>query len=297
MNLAEPSTALVLAAFGRRYVVRDHRDGTESIALARGRDKNIAVGDQVSIKPGGGGESIITDRFARSSVFLRSVAARQKVLAANIDQVALVISPDPHYSEEIVLRVMINAHAADLPLLVFANKQDHQRFADIEKRLQLFESFGVRVSRISALIEPAEAAQQVGELLANQTTLLCGESGMGKSTLLNILVPDASQKTAEISAALKSGKHTTTSSRLFDLGAGIAGQLIDSPGFQQFGLAHLSASEREHAMPEFAGHLGHCRFHNCQHRNEPGCAIQLAHQAGEIDPLRLRLFLSLAEHD
>lgn len=299
MTAATQAYALVLAAYGRRFIVRNEETGQETIALTKGRDLGVAVGDRVMTKPAGGNESVITELTPRRSLFIRSAARKSKTLAANIDQVALVIAPSPHYSEQIVLRVMIAAHAADLPMTILANKQDHERFTSIEPRLALFESLGVNVISISALIEPASARDLVANFLDGQTTLLCGESGMGKSTLLNLLVPDADQRTASISAALKSGKHTTTSSRLFDLNAERPGQgyVIDSPGFQQFGLAHLSMSEREHAMPDFNDYLGQCRFHNCQHTNEPGCAIRAALEANLIDPLRYRLFLDLAEHD
>ena len=304
MGTAAPSAAhadeaVVIAAFGRRFMVR-HLGGTEeSLAMAQGRDLGLAIGDRVLIKPAGGDEQIITKLLPRRTELLRSVARRSKVLAANIDQVAIVIAPDPHYSEEIVMRVMIAAHAADLPVIMLANKQDHPRFDVIEPRLALFESLDVQIIRISALTAPQVTQARVRELFENRTTVLCGESGMGKSTLLNLLVADAEQRTAGISAALKSGRHTTTSSRLFDLDPARpeAGHLIDSPGFQQFGLSHLSRSQREHAMPDFNDYLGQCRFHNCQHEKEPGCAIVAARDAGLIDPLRYKLFIGLSEFD
>ena len=299
MASAAIDQAVVTAAFGRRYLVRNLNTLTEQIAMAQGRDLGLAVGDIVTTKPAGGDELIVTRRGKRRSELMRSVARRTKVLAANIDQVALVISPEPHYSEEIVLRVMIAAHTANLPLILLANKQDHASFKAIEPRLQLFESIGVKVFRISAKEASKHARESISGQLAHQCSLLCGESGMGKSTLLNLLVANANQRTETISTALKSGKHTTTSSRLFDLDdlPEGPGTLIDSPGFQQFGLAHLSSSQREHAMPEFEDYLGQCRFHNCRHLDEPGCAIRKAVADGDIDSLRYKLFLQLAEHD
>jgi ribosome biogenesis GTPase len=120
---------------------------------------------------------------------------------------------------------------------------------------------------------------------------------MGKSTLVNTLVPDADLRTQAISTALATGKHTTTFSRLFDLPEAVASdaRLIDTPGFQTFGIAHLSASQLAHAMPEFAPLLGRCRFNDCTHRDEPGCAVRAAMEAGEIDGRRFQLYGRLVE--
>jgi ribosome biogenesis GTPase len=128
---------------------------------------------------------------------------------------------------------------------------------------------------------------------------MLGESGMGKSTLLNLLVPDAQQRTGEYSRALQSGRHTTTFSRLFDMPASLASnaRIIDSPGFQQFGIAHLSATEREHGVPDFKPYLGQCRFNNCTHQAEPDCAIRLAVEQGRVDRIRYKIFCELAADD
>ena len=131
--------------------------------------------------------------------------------------------------------------------------------------------------------------------LAGRTTLLLGQSGMGKSTLVNCLIPNAGLRTQEISTALDAGRHTTTFTRLFDLPAPLSGRIIDSPGFQTFGLEHLSESQRLHAMPECQALLGQCRFHSCTHRDEPGCAIRAAVKDGRIDERRYSLLLKLHE--
>ncbi|MET0508444.1 MAG: ribosome small subunit-dependent GTPase A [Burkholderiaceae bacterium] len=129
--------------------------------------------------------------------------------------------------------------------------------------------------------------------LGGGRTLLLGQSGMGKSTLVNALIPTAAQQTASISRALNSGRHTTTVTRAFELPGG--GTLIDSPGFQTFEVDHLSRWQIDHAMPEFADLLGHCRFNDCEHRGEPGCAVLEAREAGRIDDLRLRLYRELID--
>ena len=231
----------------------------------------------------------------RTTELLRSVAHRRKVLAANVDLAALVIAPDPSFSEEIALRVSMAAHAAGIPLLLVANKIDSPNFGRLRARLQAYARLGYDSVAVSAREAPEETRALLTPHLRGRATLLLGESGMGKSTLLNALVPDAGHRTAAISQALGSGRHTTTFTRAFRLPASIAPEavLIDSPGFQQFGLAHLSRWEREHAMPEFDRWRGQCRFNDCHHRDEPGCAIRAAVERGDIDRLRYRLFIGL----
>ncbi len=144
---------------------------------------------------------------------------------------------------------------------------------------------------ISVKAAPDAARALLTPLFAGQSSILIGQSGMGKSSLINLLVPDADIATREISAALDTGKHTTTFTRLYHLDGG--GSIIDSPGFQEFGLHHLSEGMLERAFPEFAPHLGQCRFYNCHHVNEPGCAILAAVEAGAISRMRHELYLQL----
>jgi len=297
---AGPEAALVVASYGRRYLLRFEADGTERPAVSRGKRTEACVGDLVAASRLGVDQAVIERIEPRRNLLLRSDRYRSKALAANVDRAAVVIAGEPPYSEELLLRLTLAIEAAGVALLVIANKTDleaaHQR---IRPRLELLRSLGHSVVELAAQAAPAAAVSALRPWLANSTTVLLGESGMGKSSLVNALAPDAAQATRAISTALGTGRHTTTFSRLFELDAAIApnARIIDSPGFQSFGLAHLSASQRVHAMAEFRPLIGNCRFHSCTHRHEPGCAIRAAAEAGKIDPLRYRLFIDLYERD
>lgn len=285
----------VLAAYGRQFLVLPDESDCSVRAVSKGRNADVAVGDRVDLSDAGKDQMLIASVHTRRNALKRSTDRRSKVLAANIDQTALVLAPEPAYSESIVLRVGIAAASEGISLLIIANKSDSPAFAGIASRLALFEQLGLPVIPVSAREQPEDCRQKLSALLTARTTLLLGESGMGKSTILNLLVPDAQQRTGEFSRALQSGRHTTTFSRMFSLPNQFAhdARLIDSPGFQQFGIAHLSASEREHGMPDFAPWLGQCRFNNCTHQAEPGCAIRQAVERGEIDAIRYKIFIEL----
>ena len=285
----------MVAGFGRQLLVRD-AGGGQFIAVTRGRNAQVTVGDLVRISVLGSGQAVIESIQPRRNEFKRSDAARTKRIAANIDQAGVVIAAHPPFSEELLLRVAIAASVAAIPLALIVNKCDLlEARAAIEPRLAVYRGLGYPVIECSARADPEATRGVLGPWLAGRSTLLLGQSGMGKSTLINCIVPQAGLRTQEISEALGSGRHTTTFTRMFALPGDDDGVVIDSPGFQSFGLEHLSESERAHAMPEYAALLGSCRFHNCTHRGEPGCAIRTAAQDGRIDSYRYRLFLRLAD--
>ncbi|MEK9719485.1 MAG: ribosome small subunit-dependent GTPase A [Quisquiliibacterium sp.] len=286
--------ATVIAAFGRQSLIRSDQ-GEQMSAVARGRSLQVAVGDHVQAVRLGAGQAVIEGVSPRSNEFKRSDIARTKWLASNLDQAAVVIEPSPPYSEDLLLRVMIAGRAEGIELALIVNKRDlADASARIEPRLAVYRALGYQLIECSAK-HPEAARDALMPWLLGRTTLLLGQSGMGKSTLINCLVPDAGQRTREISQALASGKHTTSFTRMFALGDDDSGRIIDSPGFQAFGLEHLSSSQRTHAMPEYAPLLGACRFHNCTHRTEPGCAIRAACEDGRIDSLRYQLFARLTD--
>jgi ribosome biogenesis GTPase len=287
--------ALVTASYGRHFLVRpDDADArAERVAVTRGKRGDACVGDRVLIRRVGDDQAVIETITPRRNEIRRSDAWRSKMLAANVDQVGIVVAGDPPFSEELVLRVMCAAATANVPTALLANKNDLAAArAAIEPRLAVYRSLGLPVFDISAGTDPQRALETLHEWLSNRTTLLVGQSGMGKSTLVNLLVPDAELRTQAISTALSTGRHTTTFSRLFELPALRApgARIVDTPGFQTFGLAHLSPSQLSHAMPEFVPLLGQCRFNDCLHREEPGCAVRAAAENGRIDEWRLRLY-------
>src|SRR5690606_5222751 len=279
-----PEPALVVASYGRRYLLRFEADGDERPAVSRGKRTEACVGDIVAAMRVGADQAVIERIEPRRNRLQGSGRYRSKALAANVDRAAVVIAGEPSYSEELLLRIMLAVEGSGIALLVIANKIDlveaHRRIAP---RLELLRSLGYPVAEVSAEMAPAEAAKVLRPWLADSVTVLLGESGMGKSSLVNVLVPDAEQTTREVSVALGTGRHTTTFTRLFELDDAVApdARIIDSPGFQTFGLAHLSASQRVHAMADFRPYIGQCRFHSCTHRREPDCAIRAAAQAGE----------------
>ena len=279
----------VVAAHGRHYLI-ELADGSTLPCFPRGKKSELACGDRVQLERSGEAQGVIDTILPRSSLLYRSNEFRQKLSAANVTLAVLVVATEPSFSDELVTRCLVAAESQDIKALIVLNKCDLiERLPDAEAALSPFTRLGYSILHLSALGEVDALRTQ----LAGQTSVLVGQSGMGKSTLVNALVPTAGARTREISEALDSGRHTTTHATLYRLPDGAA--LIDSPGLQEFGLHHLSRSELEHGFREYRVWQGHCRFRNCRHDREPGCAIREAVEAGDVDASRHDTFLRLCQ--
>ena len=276
---------LVVAAYRRHYEVA-LPDGERIECILKGRSLRIAVGDHVSFERTRDGAAI-TGVEPRRNLVYRSDAFKEKLLAANVTQVAAVVAPDIAVDEDLLNRWMIAAEAAQCRYVIFANKHDLPSFAQLRTRLAPYEALGYPIVPISAKRDITDARTW----LEGQHTVLVGQSGMGKSTLINALVPDAQVRTMQVSEALKAGRHTTTSTTLYMLDED--SWIVDSPGVKVFGLAHVPPDDLPGAFVEMRPYLGHCRFRDCRHGAEPGCAVTEAVARGKIAPHRLSLLHAL----
>jgi len=273
----------VVAAYGRRFLVESH-GGDFIPCLARGRHAQYACGDRVLVKRTAQGEGVIEAADPRSTLFLRAAPHRRKLIAANATQVAVITAGEPSVSDELVCRVLVAAGSQGVRGLIVVNKTDLEApTAALRERLAPLARAGYPLVETSAKRDVTALRSR----LAGETTVLIGQSGMGKSTLVNALVPEAQATTQEISRFLDSGRHTTSHTRLYRLDA--ASAVIDSPGVQEFGLAHLTPAEIERGFPELAPFAGRCRFRDCRHRTEPGCAVREAAETGAVHPRRIEL--------
>ena len=274
------SNGLIVAAFGRHYEVQ-LTDGSRVTGYPRGKKSTYVCGDQVELSPDGQ----LLAHAPRTSLLYRSDAFRQKLIAANVTQLMLVVATEPAFSDALLTRALVAAEHEGIRPLIVLNKCDlHTRLADARAQLEMYQTLGYRVVELAA----CQDASPLRDIISGETTLLMGQSGMGKSTLINALIPDAGAQTREISTALDTGKHTTTHARIYHTPEGDL--LIDSPGLQEFGLAHLRLGEIEFGFIDFRAYLGACRFRDCRHQNEPDCAIKQAALTGAVHPRRLEQF-------
>jgi ribosome biogenesis GTPase / thiamine phosphate phosphatase len=279
---------LVVTSRRRRFAV--HLDSGEEIdCVLKGRATTLACGDVVRVARVAGG-GVIEGVEPRSSLFYRSDAFREKLIAANVTQVIGVVAPDLAVDEDLVSRWAVACEAEHCRLVLVANKADVSEHARLVARLAPYAALGYAVV-------PLAARQDVGPLLpwlVGQHSVLIGQSGMGKSTILNALAPQAAARTAEISEALLTGRHTTTESTLHKLPAAIGdGWIVDSPGMRTFGLAHLDPAHIANAFVDLRPYLGHCRFRDCRHDREPGCAVREAVAQGAVAAHRAALLRTL----
>ena len=276
----------VVAAFGRHFDV-ETSEGIVS-CVTRGKKGGIACGDRLQIEMTGTAQGVIKAIDTRSSLLFRSDEFKEKIIAANVTQIIVVVAAEPAFYEDLVSRCLIAAEAASLKIVIVLNKCDLEQATQAAlKQLQLYRDLGYPLVTLSA----RQDISPLRPYLQGETSVLVGQSGMGKSSIINALLPAAQAHTREISQALNSGKHTTTHARLYHLDDD--SHIIDSPGLQEFGLAHVNEMDIAHAFVEFRPYLGHCRFSNCRHLVEPGCAVLEAATTGKIDRRRLGTFHKL----
>ncbi|MEO5606635.1 MAG: ribosome small subunit-dependent GTPase A [Polaromonas sp.] len=308
--VAGTQPGLVVAGFGRHVLV-ETLSGQRLICHPRGKKSQVVVGDRIQWLPSQD-EGTIEKIEPRSNLFYRQDELRTKSFAANLDLVLILMAAEPEFSESQLTRALIAAEAEHIKPVIALNKSDLvEPFGRAWTKLAPYRAMGYQMLSLAikpkeatsatALAQDAESAQtaELMALLRGKKTLVLGPSGAGKSSLTNLLVPQAKVLTAEISQALNSGKHTTTSTTLYWIDEARTTALIDSPGFQEFGLHHIEPMQLANNMPDFKAHAQDCKFYNCTHLHEPGCGVisevKSASGASSISANRYRLYSELFE--
>jgi ribosome biogenesis GTPase len=276
---------LVITRYGQRQLV-EAENGEVFQAVSR---KNIGfsvAGDRVLFQNTRHGDAIITAICPRETELKR----QDKLIAANIDQLWLVVALEPHYEYELIDRYLILAENSSLPISIIVNKiellnNENQTFGDFKH----YQSLGYDVHFLS--IKNQTNLEKFKGQLINKSHIFLGQSGVGKSSLINSLIPDLELRVNEISSKSKLGKHTTTNTTIYHIPSG--GDLIDSPGVREFQLDSLSEFEIKSGFKEFKALSGECRFRDCRHINEPNCAVKDALDKGEININRYESYLNI----
>ena len=285
---AELDIGLVVAGHGRHYIV-ESPEGVRITCHPRGKKSDCVVGDRVRWQATGD-EGVIEQVEPRRNLLFRQDEWKTKSFAANLDQLLVLVAAAPVFSESQLARALVAAESAGIPARIVLNKADLPSIDAARARLLPYTAMGVDVIEVAMKARPQEASDAILPLLRDKATLVLGPSGTGKSTLINLLAPDAKAQIGDISIALNSGRHTTTSTQWYWLDAERQSGLLDSPGFQEFGLRQIDAPQLAMLMPDLRRHAGECKFYNCAHQHEPGCGVRAALARGEISESRYRIY-------
>jgi ribosome biogenesis GTPase len=284
--------ARVVATFGRTVLI-ELPDGGVLPATRRGKRGDVVVGDTVTASLASADQAVIESIEARTSLLFRADAHRIKELAANVDQVVVMFASRPAFDRDFIWKALVAAHCAGIEALVVRNKIELPDGQEAQAVLDQVAQLGWRTLAVSCKLD-SRPPTVLADALAGKKSLLIGQSGMGKSTLINLLVPGAAARTQEYSQRANAGRQTTTAARWFALPGG--GAIVDTPGFKEFGLSHLGRSQIAGAFPEIEHALAQsqCRFLDCRHVDEPICVVRAAANAGTFAPARYRFYRSLA---
>jgi ribosome biogenesis GTPase len=257
----------------------------------------VVVGDEVACEADEGGDYVIADILPRRNYVIRRASNLSKeshIIAANVDQALLMASlRSPETPTEFVDRFLVTCEAYKVPVTILLSKLDLQEAEAVAEFRAVYEGAGYRVLEVS--VREGRGVEEVRELLAGRTTLVSGNSGVGKSTLIQAIDPSLDIRTGEISESHHKGRHTTTFSTMYPLAGG--GAVIDTPGIKGFGLIDIDEAELWHYFPEMMRVAPACRFYNCTHTHEPGCAVTEAVKAGEIAWPRYESYLKIRDED
>ncbi len=283
-------SALVVKAYGRQFIVEI--DGTNYQAVTKSKKTEYVVGDIVGIEEINSEQVQIVDVIKRDNLVYRTDNNRSKIIASNIDQMLIVIAVKPNCNLNFLNNCLIFAESAGITPIIIINKTDLTESADFtNKIINLYTaSLGYEVISLSAY----NGCDAILSKLANKNSLLIGQSGVGKSTIINQVIPDGRARTGEISKSENTGCHTTTNAELYHINN--HSNIIDCPGLQEFGLYHLDVDRLIEYFPEIKDHLGECKFRNCRHLNEPGCIVKTLYENGQMDKVRFELLQSITNN-
>lgn len=296
-ELGEEQAGLVIAHYGQQLdieALEGERRGRILRCFARANIQGLVTGDRVVWRPAADDTGVIVARSERTSLLQRPDNFGQlKPVAANIDHIILVIAPEPEPHDNLIDRYLVAAESTGIPTVILLNKSDlldDRNRSSIDALLARYRTLGYDIVTTSA---KGDAGHRAGEqafhaLVDGKTSVFVGQSGVGKSSIIQTLLPDETLRVGALSESTGKGTHTTTTARLFHLKG--SGDLIDSPGIREFGLWHMTPDEIEEGFREIRPLIGYCRFRNCRHQGEPGCAIEAAASEGRISPQRMHSF-------
>ncbi len=284
-SLGPEQVGQVIESFGRQINV-ENDEGLITRCHLRANLDNPVAGDRVIWQQGPEAGVIVAIEERRSLLSRPDFNGQPKSIAANIDQMLIVVAAQPPVYANLIDRYLVAAEAHGLDALIVQNKADIPLDADTHAMLQSYEQTGYRLLRVSS--KSGEGLTELKAALRDAISIFVGQSGVGKSSLVNALLPEANTAVGELSHAADKGRHTTTTARLFHFPDG--GDLIDSPGIREFGVQNLDRAAVERGFREFQPFIDQCRFRDCRHESEPDCGLRAALERGDISPARLQSY-------